>query len=39
MASVDYDYLATFGIKMLAGRDFDRSFSTDTITMLLFLKV
>lgn len=27
---VDYDYLETLGIKLIAGRDFDRSFSTDS---------
>jgi putative ABC transport system permease protein len=30
MASVDYDYLKTLGVRLLAGRDFDRGFGTDT---------
>jgi len=30
VAGVEYDYLKTFGVRLLAGRDFDRSFSTDT---------
>ncbi|HXB07596.1 MAG TPA: FtsX-like permease family protein, partial [Puia sp.] len=29
-ASVDYDYLKTLGVRVLDGRDFDRSFGTDT---------
>lgn len=32
---VDYDYLETLGIKLLAGRDFDRSFSTDSSAVLI----
>lgn len=32
---VDYDYLQTLGIKLLSGRDFDRSFSTDTSAVLV----
>ncbi|MEP6948450.1 MAG: ABC transporter permease [Ginsengibacter sp.] len=35
MASVDYDYLKTFGLKVLAGRDFERSFSTDTMNNVM----
>ena len=31
MASVDYDYLKTFGVKLLEGREFSRTFGTDTI--------
>ena len=31
VAGVDYDYLKTFGIKIIEGRDFDKSFGTDTI--------
>ena len=30
VASVDYDYLKTFGVKLLEGREFSRSFGTDT---------
>ncbi|MHA4811699.1 ABC transporter permease [Flavitalea flava] len=30
MVSVDYDYLKTLGLRPLEGRDFDRSFGTDT---------
>jgi putative ABC transport system permease protein len=29
--SVDYDYIKTFGMKIVAGRDFDKSFGTDHI--------
>lgn len=32
---VDYDFLQTLGIKLVAGRDFDRSFSTDTNAVLV----
>lgn len=32
---VDYDYLKTLGIKLLAGRDFDRSFSTDREAVII----
>ncbi len=28
-ASVDYDYIATIGLEVIAGRDFDQSFGTD----------
>ncbi len=31
IASIDYDYLKTFGLKPIAGREFDRSFGTDTL--------
>jgi putative ABC transport system permease protein len=31
VASVDYDYLKTFGVKLLEGREFNRTFGTDTI--------
>jgi ABC-type antimicrobial peptide transport system permease subunit len=31
IASVDYDYLKTFGLKTIEGRDFDRSFGTDSL--------
>lgn len=34
-ASVDYDYLKTFGLKIIAGRDFDKSFSTDTMNNVI----
>jgi putative ABC transport system permease protein len=30
LASIDYDYAKTFGLTMLAGRDFDKSFSGDS---------
>ncbi|MEO1261560.1 MAG: ABC transporter permease [Bacteroidota bacterium] len=30
--SVDYDYAETFGLKIIAGRDFDESFGTDHLT-------
>lgn len=32
---IDYDYLQTLGIKLVSGRDFDRSFSTDTAAVLI----
>lgn len=32
---VDHDYLKTMGIELLAGRDFDRAFSTDTAAVLV----
>jgi ABC-type antimicrobial peptide transport system permease subunit len=35
LASIDYDYMKTFGLKMLEGRDFDRSFSGDTTQNVL----
>ncbi len=35
MASVDYDYLKTLGLKTIEGRDFDRSFGTDTSNRIL----
>jgi ABC-type antimicrobial peptide transport system permease subunit len=35
MASVYYDYLKTFGVKVTQGRDFDRSFGTDTANNVL----
>lgn len=35
VASVDYDYLKTFGIKLREGREFSRSFGTDTINSVL----
>jgi len=31
MASVDYDYLKTLGVKLLNGRDFDPGYATDTV--------
>jgi putative ABC transport system permease protein len=30
IASVDYDYLKTFGLKAIEGRDFEKTFSADT---------
>jgi putative ABC transport system permease protein len=35
VASVDYDYLKTLGIRPLDGRDFDRTFSMDTANKIL----
>ncbi|HEY6900278.1 MAG TPA: ABC transporter permease, partial [Puia sp.] len=35
MAMVGYDYAKTLGIKMVAGRDFDRGFGTDTADNVL----
>jgi putative ABC transport system permease protein len=35
VASVDYDYMKTFGLKMLEGRDFDRSFAGDSTQNVL----
>jgi ABC-type antimicrobial peptide transport system permease subunit len=35
IASVDYDYLKTFGLKMIRGRDFDKSFGTDTVNNVI----
>lgn len=32
---VDYDYLKTLDIKLVAGRDFDRSFSTDSNAVII----
>jgi putative ABC transport system permease protein len=31
VANIDYDYLKTFGLKTIEGRDFDQSFGADTI--------
>ncbi len=36
---IDYDYLKTLDIKLLAGRDFDRSFATDTNSVILNKKM
>jgi putative ABC transport system permease protein len=35
MASVDYDYLKTFGLKALEGRDFETSYNADTLLNVL----
>jgi putative ABC transport system permease protein len=35
MESTDFDYLKTFGVKILEGRDLDRSFATDTANRIL----
>lgn len=35
IASVDYDYLKTLGLKVIEGRDFDRSFGTDTLNNVI----
>lgn len=32
---IDYDYLKTLGIKLIAGRDFDRSFGTDSNAVII----
>ena len=34
-ASVGFDYLRTFGVKLLQGRDFDKSFGMDTMNSIL----
>jgi putative ABC transport system permease protein len=35
LAAVDYDYLKTIGLKPVEGRDFDQSFSADTLNNVL----
>jgi putative ABC transport system permease protein len=35
VAFVDYDYLKTFGVKLLEGREFSRTFGTDTINNVI----
>jgi putative ABC transport system permease protein len=35
IANVDYDYLKTFGVKLIEGRDFDKTFGTDTVDNVL----
>jgi ABC-type antimicrobial peptide transport system permease subunit len=35
IAYVDYDYLKTFGVKLIEGRDFDKTFATDTVDNVL----
>ncbi|MEP6727901.1 MAG: FtsX-like permease family protein, partial [Bacteroidota bacterium] len=35
LAAIDYDYFRTLGLKILEGRDFDKSFGTDTINNVL----
>jgi len=35
LASIDYDYAKTLGLKIVEGRDFDRSFGTDTLNNVL----
>ncbi len=32
---VDYDYLKTVGLELVAGRGFDRAFSTDSLSMVI----
>src|SRR4030095_549857 len=32
---VDYNYIPTLGIQMLAGRNFSKSFSTDTASVII----
>ena len=33
--SADHDFISTYGIKMISGRDFSRDFSTDTSSFLI----
>ena len=35
VVSVDYDYAETFGLEIVAGRDFDQSFGTDHLTSFM----
>ncbi len=35
MASVDFDYLKTFGLKPIEGREFDKSYGTDTLNNIM----
>jgi len=35
LASVDYDYAKTLGLTIIEGRDFDKSFGTDTLNNVL----
>lgn len=35
IAYVDYDYLKTLGVKLVEGRDFDKTFATDTVDNVL----
>jgi ABC-type antimicrobial peptide transport system permease subunit len=35
VASVDYDYLKTLGVKLLEGREFSKAFGTDTINSVV----
>jgi putative ABC transport system permease protein len=35
IATVDYDYLKTFSLRIIEGRDFNRSFGTDTVNNVL----
>jgi putative ABC transport system permease protein len=35
LASVDFDYLKTFGVKIVEGRDLDKTFATDTANRIL----
>jgi putative ABC transport system permease protein len=35
LASIDFDYLKTFGLKILEGRDFDKTFGTDTLNNVI----
>ncbi len=32
---IDYDYLATLDLEIIAGRDFDRQFSTDSLSIII----
>ena len=35
IASIDYDYLKTFGLNPIEGRDFDKSFGSDTVNNII----
>lgn len=35
MASVDYDYLKTLGVRLVNGRDFDPAYATDTVANVI----
>jgi putative ABC transport system permease protein len=35
LAMIDFDYLKTFGLKILEGRDFDKTFGTDTLNNVI----
>lgn len=39
IAYVDYDYLKTFGIKLIEGRDFDKSYGADTANNVLLSEI
>lgn len=35
MLKVDFDYIETYGLELVAGRDFDKNMSTDSIALIL----